>query len=222
MFLLNFFQYFLIAKKLGPDYIRLRARAKKALSCEADSFLSCGENLYGIALAIKNGLLWTSAEPAEKLVRESLLKRGFSLSDISFFYVARQMRQLRVEKNLSQENLAPVINETLSDFAEHLSMPKNLNAEMFFDWFQKKMHKPFVLSEIDSETTAPTIGPNMTFLNQISAEIDKIRDESITRVIAQALNDYARVLVVYGGSHFMTQREVLIDMLGQPEIIKHY
>jgi hypothetical protein len=130
--------------------------AKKALSCEADSFLSCGENLYGIALAIKNGLLWTSAEPAEKLVRESLLKRGFSLSDISFFYVARQMRQLRVEKNLSQENLAPVINQTLSDFAEHLSMPKNLNVEMFFDWFQKKMHKPFVLSEIDSETTAPT------------------------------------------------------------------
>lgn len=200
-----------------------RERIKtRALSCEADSFLTCGENLYGIALAVKNGLAWTSAEPEEKLIHERLLKRGFSLNDISFFYVARQIKQLCVEKNLSQANLVQVINATLADFADNKSLPRNLNAGMFLDWFARKMHSSFVLSEIDSETTAPTVGPNMTFLNQISAEIAKIRDENITRVITQSLNQYARVLVVYGGSHFMTQREVLVDMLGQPKIIKHY
>lgn len=201
---------------------RERIANQASLSCEADSFLTCGENIYGIALAIKNGLAWTSAEPDEKLIHEKLLKRGFSLNDIAFFYVARQIRQLRVEKNLNETNFVQVINATLTDFADNMSLPKNLNVEMFLDWFKRKMHSPFVLSEIDSETTAPTVGPNMTFLNQMSAEIAKIRDENITKVISQSLNQYARVLVVYGGSHFMTQREALVDMLGKPKIIKHY
>lgn len=193
---------------------------QQTANCGRGNFSKCGENYYGVFLALKNGVLWTSGEPSEKSIRHGL-SQHYADHDVAFFYLVRQVRQLVVEKGLNTRNFESVVNDALADFAINDELPPKLTAKMFLAWYEEKMHKPFVLAEINSETTAPTFFPQMTYLNQISAEIEKIRDRHILKTIANELNSHRNVLVIYGGSHFLTQYDALVDMMGIPTIMRY-
>ena len=78
-------------------------------------------------------------------------------------YFDAQKELIRLQSTNNAEPVAaapiqPAVHTSLADI--NLGNTSHLASELqhgpIFDWFQKKMHKPVVLSEIDSETTAPT------------------------------------------------------------------
>lgn len=134
--------------------------------------------------------------------------------------MARQIRQLKTEKNLSDKNLDAVFAAELERLARANELPTGLTAEDFKKWYRSKMGKNLILQDINSETVAPVVSEHMTWLNRISAAIGKIRDENIVEEISQQLNSNDVVMIVFGGSHFMTQQRALKQMLGAPKITK--
>jgi hypothetical protein len=190
--------------------------------CKKDDFKKCGENLYGIYLAKAAKIPWLTGEPPKALLRAQLASLGYSEEDIAFFYLAQQIRQLTMEKSLNDGNFDRVSTETLAYFARFYGLPHGLNADGFKRWYRQKMGKPFRLSEIDSETTAPLIGQSATYLNKISSADGKIRDVQILLAIAKELNRWNRVMVIYGGSHLTVQLDALKEMLGEPRFEKKF
>ncbi|MDZ4677044.1 MAG: IS3 family transposase [Oligoflexia bacterium] len=57
------------------------------------------------------------------------------------------------------------------------------------------------------------------FTQKISLVVTRIRDEHILQTIAELLNKYQRVLIIYGSSHYRLQHQALKVALGQPKDI---
>lgn len=203
------------------DEQKRAAIVAESKQCVAENFRKCGENLYGVYLASVNNVPWTSAESPNQFVKNELLKASFTERDLCFFYFARQISQLVIEKDLRQNNFDQIANETIMAFANKLNIAENMTSAMFKSWYQEKMKEPFVLSKFDSEMVAPTVGLNMRFLNKISAAVGRIRDKYIVNVVANQLNQNQKVLIIYGGSHLLTEFDALVDMLGSPKIIRY-
>lgn len=124
------------------------------------------------------------------------------------------------ERNLRAENFDEIANEFLDKIAKQNQFPKTLTAQAFREWCLQKMGKPFLLLDVGSALTAPKVGKNMTYLNRISAIVGKVRDRSIVSAISNELNQANRVLIIYGGSHFMTQSLAIEDLLGRAVVEK--
>jgi len=63
-------------------------------------------------------------------------------------------------------------------------------------------------------STAPVEG--LRFTNEVSHAVGQVRDAHLVRTIAELLNRFDRVLVVYGAGHHVQQAEVLAAMIGEP------
>jgi len=55
-------------------------------------------------------------------------------------------------------------------------------------------------------------------MNKLSCIDDEYRDSSIVEVIAEMLNKYDRVFVIYGAGHHVVEHKVLREMMGEPII----
>ena len=185
---------------------------KLAYQCAQDNFKTCGEDLFAIYLSLKNHIYWQSGEPKEAKLQEQLVLSGYPKKDIAFFYLVRQIRELINEKSLNELNFDLVANNYLQEKAKYAGLPAELNAHGFKKWYEEKMHKPFILSDIDSETTAPLVEPDASYLHRISAKIGLIRDQNLAQSIAEMLNKHQRVMVVYGHSHLLVQLDLLKNM----------
>ena len=80
------------------------------------------------------------------------------------------------------------------------------------------MQKPFQVRAVSNDVVAP-LAAGALFTQKISAVIGKARNEHIVRVTEEMLNNYGRVLVVYGASHYPMQQLALESMLGKPDRI---
>ena len=67
---------------------------------------------------------------------------------------------------------------------------------------------------IENSDTAPEGGAGASYAQLLSHEINTIRDRAIVVRIGAALDRYGEVIVVYGGSHLMTQEPALRGALG--------
>lgn len=89
----------------------------------------------------------------------------------------------------------------------------------FFDferWYLNKNGRPFLASEITLDVTEP-LEKGELFTQRISSALCKIRDQFIINSINDALNKYNSILVIYGGSHWSTQKRSFQEALGKPQ-----
>jgi len=75
-----------VIEGVAADHHARQVVLDRLVQCEAISFRDCGENLYSIYVANREGIAWVSGEPEEGLLRKSLVKQGYNKSDIAFFY----------------------------------------------------------------------------------------------------------------------------------------
>jgi len=68
--------------------------------------------------------------------------------------------------------------------------------------------------QITSETTKPDCSKKAQFIQQLACFNNRIRDFHIVNVIADMLNQYDRVLVVYGHGHHTINQEILKELMG--------
>ncbi len=71
---------------------------------------------------------WTHVDVSRtnrELASKKLIEQNYSRNDIAFFYLARQITQLVMERNLNENNFEVVVNETLHNIQV---IAKNLNS----------------------------------------------------------------------------------------------
>ena len=67
---------------------------------------------------------------------------------------------------------------------------------------------------INPNFTAPL--KNGNFIQQISNEINNIRDKHIVTILLKLSNYYNKILIIYGHSHYFTQKSIIEKYFGKP------
>lgn len=189
---------------------RMRELAK---DCSSD-LAKCSEKYMAIHMASQNTLLKTG-EPSQKEIVNGLLKKGYKEQDVVYFYLVRQVPQMKRQGELKEETFHKTAVSYLNRAALRLDI-QNFNSDfaLFKEWYKEKNGEKFDLKKIDNETPSPLKGG--TFVQHLSYNVGLIRDSNIVKVIAELMHENTRVMVLYGSSHFPVQRKVLEKMFGTP------
>ena len=93
-----------------------------------------------------------------------------------------------------------------------LKKPFNIN-----NWYQKVFGTRFDYRLIDNNSTAPI--KNGTISQQISVDIDKIREHNIIKNLFYYIQRYNRIFLSFGFNHLFADFNVLVNFFGKPKKI---
>lgn len=190
--------------------------AKSAEDCFVKSnkeLFVCGEAMFTAQLANKNSIQFVGGEPDVQAEIKELTGQSYSYEDIYFFYVARNLYGEKRSGGLSQESLENSYYQSLSRYTDPSS--EQFNFENFKKWFAKELEKELSISNLENQDYAPFNSGHR--LNKIAYAIDTVREKNILETIEKSLNQYKRVLVVYGASHLYKHQLVLDDAFQKKE-----
>ena len=176
---------------------------------------TCSEGLWAAHLATKNKLKFIGGEPSDQEIYKALTALNYTKKDFVFFYFVQQLpHYFREGKFKSENDLSKLLALWLQEWNA-----TELTYLDFKNWYEKEMNLKISYKDlIDSNTTAPI--RNGTSLHKLSSKISVIRDKHIISVILKSLTIHKKILIVYGHSHFPTQKDVLAQYLGQPKFIR--
>jgi hypothetical protein len=165
------------------------------------------------------------------------------------FSVVQKLFEISSPKFVILERVNPHQNLTIEDYVQHASdQEKNKFAEVmepqyaaylasksgipcvigepswkcFFPALMTNENLPYDLEDIDNVLVK--IGCSKPYMDgnvfeRLNAKISLIRDRGLNSLIAESLEKYKEVLVVYGDGHLVRSRPVLEDMLGPGHIL---
>lgn len=188
---------------------------KKADECEKSDYrASCGESFFAINSARKNGAEYITGEPRNPWIKDEIVKAGYSVEDLLGFYLVRQIPQYKRQAELDRNKFSDQASKQLKRFQQQIGTNVLFGFKEFDAWYAKTMPSPKNYLDITNDDPAPHGGPKATHVQKISNKVSLIRDKAFVKTIERMLNKYSRVLVVYGGSHLITQEPALEAMLG--------
>jgi hypothetical protein len=197
------------------DEISPKSVLNYADKCAASSYQDgCGESFFAINKAREIGADYISGEPAEPRLRDEIMASGYSIEDILGFYLVRNIPQLKRNRNFSEKTFPAEAQKILKWSRFKLQTEVKFDLEEFSAWYAKYMANPKSYLDIENNDPAPDGGPNATYIQKISHTVGIVRDRAVVKTVERILNQYDRVLVVYGASHFLTQEPVFTKMLG--------
>jgi hypothetical protein len=193
--------------------------ARKLQEWNASGFCKGGgEDGYAAFHAVEHGASFLGGEPDERLVVQAVLNQGFTPEDLLGFYFVRQVPQLRREGTLAAKGLEASFRTLIDAMGKRAGLEDagaHLSLEQFRDWYRKRQGKEFDVATLDDAEPAP-VATGTYFTQRLSSVVGLVRDRFIVQVIASHLATDKDVLVVYGGSHFATQRPAFELLLGKP------
>lgn len=177
---------------------------------------NCAEPSYAAFLSIKNEVPFGGAEPDDnELAIEAASSFGLSAQDVAFFYALRLANQWKWQGEVeSNSQFQKKIESYFPRLVKRVGVKQDLDFQTFLNWYKQKSGGNFSMERVKNNDLAPV--KEGIWSQKISHSIGVIRERSILRAIAAALNNYNKVLVVYGGGHLVKSRLVLEDMLGDP------
>ncbi|MDD2773691.1 MAG: hypothetical protein PHP45_08335 [Elusimicrobiales bacterium] len=199
------------------------AESYKSLVKDADldktKFWLNGERGYAVAFAVKQKIACVGGEPPEKYLNEELRKK-YSMKDVFGFYVVRYIPQLKRQNPDKKIDFDKWYEKNAQRDWPITDAPVSLSE--FKAWYGEKNKEKFDFDKIDNEISAPISGGKALFTQQVSYEVGIVRDIAILENIADMLNQYDRVLIVYGSGHFEQQAKALENMLGKGDIVEDW
>jgi hypothetical protein len=205
-----------------PDYVIIEGMAgtesPKTLMAYINTLppYSCPENLYAARCAIKNQVPFMGAEPPEDAVVNALFAKKYTKKDLDFLYVVQQMGYYYRSSSIpfkSLDDLPTVFALCVKD----LKKP-GLRLTDFKQWYEQRLNMTLSYRTLmDPNHCAPL--RHGTPLQQLASTVSVIRDQHILSVILKAMKTHKKVLVVYGHSHFVTQKDVLCAHFGKPRYV---
>ncbi len=186
-----------------------------------DGIWPAGEAGFTASLALARGIPFVGGEPTPQEVLEGMAGSPFGLRDLVCYFVLRQIPQWQRTGRDPEHAFPELYAAFLVEQARALDVaPADLpGPEDFATWYEAATGRPFDPAAITVMDAAPISGPQALLPNRIAVQVDLVRNASITRVTAEMLNRYDRVLVVYGAGHHVQQAPVLEAMLGVPRLL---
>lgn len=201
--------------ELSPE--SMKEHAKK---CRARKFKGCGESFYAIDQAILSKTEFISGEPREKEIKQELAKYGYSEVDILGFYMVRQIPQMKRRNEFSAASFPYECERFLKRYRKRLGFAGTFGYQDFKEWYARHMTSPKSFLDIENNDPAPHGGKDATYIQKISHHVGLARDRMIVSRIENMMNRFDRVLIIYGGSHYLLQENALVDSLGKPKFYK--
>ncbi|MFA6237822.1 MAG: hypothetical protein WC635_10880 [Bacteriovorax sp.] len=211
-----------------PDFLIVEGSAFTIISdpddiayskaCVKRKFKYCGEDAYAISQALKAKIPFSYGEPGDASVFEVLKKNAIAAEEMIVFYTLKNIPQWRRTALDTREDLKTLwnrkLNETLTKYSKKFGASPVMNAENFKKIYKAKMGADFNFINITDATISPQIDKNPTWINKMAHAVDVVRENFLVNQMEKRLNKYKKVLVVYGVSHLVKQREMLSNTLG--------
>lgn len=189
-----------------------------AFIAQARQYASDMESYYAVSLALNANAFFEGGEPGPQEKKEWLLGKGYTEKDIFGHDILQEIPVWKRQKSVA--GFSDFYMSASQNIARMYRLdPTALMSETEFRaWYAQKNHKQFDAEAITVQETAPYNNEDSLFTQKMNFEISRIRDMAICRTIADALNNFDRVMVVYGAGHFGMEQDILTKMLGRPEM----
>ncbi len=198
-----------------------RSIIEYADKCITTTYISgCGESFYAINQARHNKADYVTGEPAETKLIKDWTALGQKPEDLLGFYLVRQIPQFKRQGSFDPLGFPQRADQFLQRYQKKMGIQVKYGFEEFVQWYQQHMSKPKSYLDIENNDPAPHGGPDATYVQRISHEVSFFRDQNVLETIERMLNLYDRVLIIYGGSHLITQEPALEQELGKAEYFK--
>jgi hypothetical protein len=200
--------------------VETRKIQDKLEKCRKHNFKGCGESFFAMDQAIQRKADFISGEPTEKDIQEFVAKSGFTRRDLLGVYMVRQIPQMKRRNEFNSKTFPTDCQRFLNHYRERVGLTAKFDYDDFKQWYQVHMKTPVDFLDIENDDTAPHGGQDATYVQRILHLVGLARDRVIVQRIEEMLNQHDRVLIVYGGSHFLLQERALKDALGEPEYFR--
>ena len=174
------------------------------------------ESYYAASLALAGSAVFAGGEPAPQEIKQWLLSKGYTEKDIFGYSILTEIPVWRRQGGA----------ESFSGFYSAASrnagrMYKLTGAALMSEselaaWYSQRNKKQLDSGAITIQETAPYNAADSLFTQKMDYQVARVRDAAVCRAIAEGLNRFDRVLVVYGAGHFGMEQKILRKMLGRP------
>jgi hypothetical protein len=201
---------------MGESPQALVEEARKRGTADATSYAN-GEGMYAATLAIAQHVPFMGGEPTYEEEIDALIRKGFSLPDISFTFVLRNLGQSKRSGQIPTPD-----DGTFERIYEQVArgVARQLKTQSIpFAEFAARYHQMFGADINSDENLVKRNDPGSSdFVAAIGQADMRGRDEHLLATILQATGSRKRVLVVYGQSHWVTLSAALQDEFGKPVV----
>lgn len=173
------------------------------------------ETAFSILKANKWRVPFRGGEPSEAFVHSQILRTGFATEDLVFYQFLQQVFQFRESHPASEIDAKDLFEKFINRKSAALGLKAVSTLANFNSWYSSKMGESFFPKMFPPEDLAP-YEDGKRFTQRVSSIVCRIRDQFVLAKIDEALADYDSVLVIYGGSHWSTQKKALERALGAP------
>jgi len=90
--------------------------------------------------------------------------------------------------------------------------------EDFVLWYERKMGQSFDPKGVTLNADEPLNSQKATFIQKMAYQIEKVREPAIQDAIMKTINNFDKVMVVYGSGHYPKQKMALEDAFGKPKV----
>lgn len=184
----------------------------------------CDEPQFAAYSAMQIGAQVFTGEPSGAALLSFFEARGYSIQDVFAYHI---MINIPV-----QNRHLPLTQDAFPKFVDRIVAHENLlfgtsvhfTAADFAAWYAKSMRSPQNYLELTVEDTspAPPGGVPRTLLHALSRVFDQARDQNVVQTIKYVIQQYNRLLVVYGGSHLGFEWNELVRFMGVPKQTKPF
>ncbi len=171
------------------------------------------EVVYAIYLATKNSIDFMGTEPSQDDFLKILKISGYTAKDLDLFIFSRTLFQFKNQGQLRTEADIPGLLEEC--YASFNLMSSSYSYDEYRAWLHEKLGRNVSFQDLEDPLLCDVFLRN-TYLQQLSAKHIFIRDVCALEVIMESLSKHKKVLVVFGAAHYITQKDVLVENLGQP------
>lgn len=177
-------------------------------------FLTSREDRYAAHLAIENDIPFIGAEPSDQEIISGMNKHNYSTKDVLAFYLLRQIPVWHEQGTLDKNDFPKQAEELLQIYHDQLNMPvdERLSFDEFKRWFDEHNTTGKSFLEFENDDLRPINSDDASYFKKLNYALDPIREAHIVQVIADTLEKYNRVLVVYGQSHLIKSQPVFEKM----------
>lgn len=201
---------------MGESPQALVEEARKRGTPEATSYAN-GEGMYAASLAIAQHIPFMGGEPTYEEEVGALMRKGFSLPDISYTFVLRNLGQSKRSGQIPSPDdgtFERVYEQVARGVARQLKT-QSLSFEAFAARYREMFDADIRNDENLVKRNDPGTGNIVAAIGQADM---RGRDEHLLATILKATGSRRRVLVVYGQSHWVTLSAALQDEFGKPVV----
>ncbi|MCC6137186.1 MAG: hypothetical protein IT287_01020 [Bdellovibrionaceae bacterium] len=186
-----------------------------ALADGANGLFKGGEPAFATQVALQKKVPFKGLEPTEIEIYKALLKEKFTAPDMIHYYFLKQVSRWRKAGTLDAANIARNYKNFVQGISKKIEVSDAPTYAELLNWYKLKNKEDLDIRSVDLEKLAP-LGDGVHFTQKLSFAVSRIRDRHMVQVIESELKVRKHILVLAGGTHWMTQKLALEAIAGYP------